>query len=208
MKLLRVAMLLGLALLTVLGGAAHARKSILAQFEEAAASAAEATDTSTVALAGQAEYAFSPRGGCEALVIKTIRAARKDVQMLAYALTSPAIVQALIDAHKRGVQVFVLADHRQNVSDDRSGKGKAALNALATAGVATRTISAYAIHHDKVLVVDGQTTQTGSFNYTQAAQRSNSENVLVLWNNPNLAQGYLKHWERNWKQGNDWRPNF
>ena len=60
-----------------------------------------------------------------------------------------------------------------------------------------RTTSAFAIHHDKVLVVDSKTVQTGSFNYSAAAQSANSENVLVLWDNLRLAQMYLSHFERN-----------
>jgi len=37
------------------------------------------------------------------------------------------------------------------------------------------------------IVVDNLHTQTGSFNYSQAAARSNSENVVVMWNNPSVA---------------------
>jgi len=39
-----------------------------------------------------------------------------------------------------------------NVSGDRSGKARAALGALVNAGADVRTISVYAIHHDKVSV--------------------------------------------------------
>jgi phosphatidylserine/phosphatidylglycerophosphate/cardiolipin synthase-like enzyme len=51
-----------------------------------------------------------------------------------------------------------------------------------------------AIHHDKCIVVDGRTVEAGSFNYTQAAARSNSENVLVIWNDLQVAARYLGHW--------------
>jgi phosphatidylserine/phosphatidylglycerophosphate/cardiolipin synthase-like enzyme len=37
------------------------------------------------------------------------------------------------------------------------------------------------------VISDGKHVQTGSFNYSQAAAKSNSENVLVVWNNPDLA---------------------
>ena len=150
---------------------------------------------------GQVEYAFSPREGAEGLVLKVIRSSRHDIRMLAYALTSAPVVGALIEAKKRGVDVAVVADYKENIRADHSGKAHAALGALANAGIPVRTISVYPIHHDKVLVVDGATVQTGSFNYTQAAANSNSENVIVLWNNPALAKGYLAHWQRNWRQG-------
>lgn len=72
---------------------------------------------------------------------------------------------------------------------------------MVSAGIPARVISAYAIHHDKYIVVDDLHTQTGSFNYSQAAAKSNSENVLVVWNNPSLATQYASHWESRWKQG-------
>jgi phosphatidylserine/phosphatidylglycerophosphate/cardiolipin synthase-like enzyme len=34
--------------------------------------------------------------------------------------------------------------------------------------------------HDKFIVIDGETVELGSFNYTAAAEKRNAENVLVL----------------------------
>lgn len=157
---------------------------------------------------GEVEFAFSPNEGSEALVLKVIASARTELRMLAYSFTSAPVTQALLDAKKRGVDVKLLVDYKNNINQDRSGKAKAALGALATAGVAVRTINVYPIHHDKTIVADRTHVETGSFNYSSAAAKSNSENVLVLWNTPRVAQGYLSHWERNWRQGVDWNPSF
>lgn len=154
------------------------------------------------------ESAFSPRGGGEQLVIKVISSSRKEIRMLAYGLTNPNIVHALLAAKRRGVDVRVAVDHKANVSEDPSRKGMAALNLLANAGIPVRTVGAYAIHHDKVLVSDASHVETGSFNFTAAAEKSNSENVLVVWNNPHLAATYLQHWERNWAQGRDFTSSY
>ena len=59
----------------------------------------------------------------------------------------------------------------------------------------TRTSAPYPIHHAKYIVVDRTTIETGSFNYSKAAAQSNSENVLVAWNNPVLASQYTRHWQ-------------
>ena len=40
-------------------------------------------------------------------------------------------------------------------------------------------------------MVDGRHVETGSFNFTVSAAKRNSENVLVLWNNPTLANRYI-----------------
>ncbi|MGJ7511458.1 phospholipase D family protein [Variovorax sp. GT1P44] len=129
------------------------------------------------------EVAFSLEAGSEALVLKVIDSARVSVRLAGYSFTSPSVVRALTDAKRRGVDVRVLID-------DKGNRGKAniaAMNLLVGADIPTRVISTYAIHHDKYIVVDGKHTQTGSFNYTQAAAKSNSENVLVVWTDPKVA---------------------
>jgi len=154
------------------------------------------------------EAAFAPDAGAEELVVKVIGTATKTIKMSAYTFTSPAIVRALIAAKKRGVHIQLVADERANLAEDQSGKGRHALNAVSDAGVEVRMISAYAIHHDKALVVDGRHIQTGSFNYTNSAATRNSENVLVVWNNPALAAIYLRHWTSRWSQGRDYNSSY
>jgi len=84
----------------------------------------------------------------------------------------------------------------------------AAINLLLGAAIQVRSIGRYAIHHDKYIVADDRTVQTGSFNYTQAAARSNSENVLVMWNDAALADRYLRHWTSRWEQGSPISPSY
>jgi len=50
------------------------------------------------------------------------------------------------------------------------------------------------------MVADRETVELGSFNYSDAAAKRNSENVLVNWRNPKLAAVYLQHFERNYPQ--------
>jgi len=151
-----------------------------------------------------AEVGFSPEGSAQALVLRTIASARKSVRLATYSFTAPDVVRALIAARRRGVDVRVVVDARGN-----SGKASvAALNLLAGAGIPARTVSAYAIHHDKYMVIDGATVENGSFNYTRAAERSNSENALVVSTCPALARRYLAHWQSRWEQGKAWRMGY
>jgi len=59
---------------------------------------------------------------------------------------------------------------------------------LTKAGIEVRTVNVHPNHHDKVLIADGRHVQTGSFNYIKIAATKNSENVLVIWNNPALVE--------------------
>lgn len=147
---------------------------------------------------------FSPEGSAERLVLKAICTARHSVHLSAYSFTSPAIVQALIDAHRRGVDVAVVADRKSNLVEDRSGKGRIALDLLSGAGVGVRTIDVYPIHHDKFMVIDGESVETGSFNYTTSAAMYNSENAVVMWHVPVVAQAYQQHWQSRFNQGRPW----
>lgn len=157
---------------------------------------------------GRLEVAFSPSQGGQALVIKAIASAQQEIHMLAYSFTSSPVTQALLTARKRGVEVKLIVDAKHNQNQDKSGKARSALSSLATAGVDVRTTNAFAIHHDKVIVVDRRHVQLGSFNYSAAAENRNSENVLVNWDNPALASIYLQHFTRNYAQSVVFRAGY
>ncbi|MGA3994311.1 phospholipase D family protein [Ralstonia nicotianae] len=154
------------------------------------------------------EIAFSPDGRAEALVLKVIRSAKSSIRLAGYTFTSPAIVRALADAKRRGVDVAVVVDYKNNLVENRSNTSRQALNLLVNAGIPTRTVSVYPIHHDKYIVVDGLHVETGSFNFTTAAARRNSENVVVLWNNPDAARQYIAHWQSRWEQGQQYQSSY
>jgi phosphatidylserine/phosphatidylglycerophosphate/cardiolipin synthase-like enzyme len=139
------------------------------------------------------EVGFSP-GNAEALVLREIAAARQSIDMAAYSFTSPAIAKALVDAHKRGVQVRAVLDKSQ-LSERYSGA-----TFLANEGVPVRIDSRYAIMHNKFLVIDGHTVETGSFNYTKAAAEKNAENAIVVRSVPSVVQAYATEWKRLWDE--------
>lgn len=141
--------------------------------------------------AAAVEAAFSP-GGAQALVLREIGSATRSIDLAAYSFTSPKIAQALVDAHKRGVRVRAVLDKSQ-LSERYTGA-----TFLANTGIEVRINSRYAIMHNKFLVIDGQTVQTGSFNYTRAAVERNAENVIVVRGNPAIAQAYSDEWSRLW----------
>lgn len=154
------------------------------------------------------EVGFSPEGTAETLVLKIIRSAKQSIRLAGYSFTSPTIVHALLEAKRRGIDVAVVVDHKNNISLDPSSKAKAALNLLVNAGIPTRTVARYAIHHDKFIVSDGTHVETGSFNFSAAAAKSNSENVIVVWSNPQLAKAYLSHWQWRYEQGRDYVSSY
>jgi phosphatidylserine/phosphatidylglycerophosphate/cardiolipin synthase-like enzyme len=188
---------------TLVAPAAQARKSKSAI--DKAIDAYQSTNSTEVPAAGRLEIAFSPNEGSEHLVVKVIDSAKTELDLLSYSFTSVPVVEALVRARHRGVTVRLVADAKDNLKAD---KARAALGALVNAGADVRTIRVYPIHHDKVIIADRQTVELGSFNYSDAAAHKNSENVLVNWGNPKLADVYLKHFERNYAQATTYSPGY
>ena len=178
--------------------------------EKAAGKTTQAIDSRPVTVQhnGAIEYAFSPDKGAEKLVLKVIDSAQSEIRMMAYTMTSATVVDALTAARHRGVDVAIVFDYKSNLVNDSSGKARAALSALVNAGCRVRTVSIYPIHHDKVIIVDRETVKTGSFNYSKAAAKNNSENVLVVWKNRELAKGYLEHWNSRFSRGKDYTTQY
>lgn len=170
---------------------------------------AETLDNRSNALQGnqkeiQIENAFSPGAGAEGLVLRLIDSAKSTIRLAAYSFTSPKIVYALLSAKHRGVDVQLVVDDKGN----RSRSSISAINIMLGADIPVRANSKYAIHHDKYMVVDEMHVQTGSFNYSQAAAKSNSENVLVVWFDRTLAKSYLLHWQSRFEQATKLQLNY
>ena len=151
--------------------------------------------------APEVQVGFSPEGSARALVLKVIGSATHSIQMLAYSFQAPDIMQALVDAEKRRVDVRVVVDRKRN-----QGKAsKAAMQLVTRNGVELRTIDHFHLHHDKTIIVDGNTVETGSFNFAPSAATDNSENVVVIRDMPDVARQYIAHWQSRWDIGVPYR---
>ncbi len=133
------------------------------------------------------ETYFSPKGGCTEAVVAAINAAQKTVFVQAYSFTSAHIVQALKQAHERGVVVHIIID-KSNLTEKYS-----AADFIAHASIPLLIDARHSIAHNKIIIIDGETLITGSFNFTEQAEKSNAENLLVI-HDRTLAQRYLDNW--------------
>lgn len=62
---------------------------------------------------------------------------------------------------------------------------------LADAGIEVRTNNHYEISHDKYMIADNATVQTGNYNYTASTSTTNAENYQIYYNQPKFATFYL-----------------
>jgi phosphatidylserine/phosphatidylglycerophosphate/cardiolipin synthase-like enzyme len=133
------------------------------------------------------EYGRTP--SCTQEVMDALTGARKSALVQAYSFTSAPIAKALVDAHRRGVQVKVILD-RSNRTAHYS-----AATFLDHAGIPVWIDAQHAIAHNKVMIIDGNTVITGSFNFTKAAEQQNAENLVTIRDSA-LAEQYTANWQK------------
>jgi phosphatidylserine/phosphatidylglycerophosphate/cardiolipin synthase-like enzyme len=133
------------------------------------------------------EYGLTP--SCTQKVVEALTGAKQSVLVQAYSFTSAPIAKALVDAHRRGVQVKVILD-RSNRTAHYS-----AATFLAHAGIPVWIDAQHAIAHNKIMIIDDSTILTGSFNFTKAAEQQNAENLLTI-RDAALAEQYTVNWQK------------
>ena len=136
---------------------------------------------------------FSP-GSAEGYVLSVINGARNTLSVAAYSFTSQSVADALIAAHDRGVDVLVVVDNDEGVA--RYSKIPLLVKHL----IEVRYDSQYAIMHNKFIVSDGTTVETGSFNYSSSAANRNAENVIIINKDSDIADIYEKEFSRLWHE--------
>jgi phosphatidylserine/phosphatidylglycerophosphate/cardiolipin synthase-like enzyme len=129
---------------------------------------------------------FSPKGGCTDAVVQELQAARREILVLAYSFTSTPIAQALVDAKLRGVHVDIVLDH-SNEKEEHTD-----LHFFLEQGLVPLIDPKHAIAHNKVMILDGRTLVTGSFNFTNQAEHENAENLIVIKGHPDIVNSYRK----------------
>lgn len=129
---------------------------------------------------------FSPNGGITNAIVDRINKAEKEILVSAYRLTSQPIIAALNSAaDKPNLLVTVVVDGSETALY---------LNTLSTKIMVYKD-SVHAIHHDKIILFDNTTVETGSFNYTGAAEKSNAENAVFM-TCPNKVAQYRADWAK------------
>lgn len=133
---------------------------------------------------------FTPGMDCTQLIVNTINQTSSSIDVQAYNFESLPIANALANAEARGVKVRVILDRTDLASDNK------AVPILLASDIPV-WIDGYKIRiaHNKVMVLDGKTVITGSFNFSASAQKSNAENVAILGNNTTIAQSYEANFE-------------
>ncbi len=142
------------------------------------------------------ESYFAPEDGVAAHILRVLRSARTSIHFMAFSFTRDDFAQVLIEKARAGVSVQGVFERRQTQA------GSSAWDTLKEAGLTTLGLDVRLDgnrynQHSKVFVVDGETVVTGSYNFTQSADKQNDENVLII-HDAAIARAYEVEWEKVW----------
>lgn len=133
---------------------------------------------------GDMRVYFSPQGGCTEAIVAEVNQSQRELLVQAYSFTSQPIAAACVAAHQRGVNVIAILDKSQETEQ------YTAADFLLNSGIPTVIDAKHQIAHNKVILIDGRTVITGSFNFTSNAEKSNAENLLIIHDRPDLYAAY------------------
>jgi cardiolipin hydrolase len=135
---------------------------------------------------------FSPGWGAANTLIGFIDRCQTRIDVAVYSITHDGLANALIRAHKRGVQVRVLTDKVQastkHADDDR----------MRMAGIEVRLDNQPGLMHHKFATGDSSAVITGSFNWSANADERNAENFVIV-RLKYVVEEFQDEFERAWK---------
>jgi len=111
----------------------------------------------------------------EQRILNELDAASEQILLAMYSFTDDELGAALVRAHQRGVDVYVLMDEGQ----DSEAAGREWPKLIA-AGVPTAVEHQAGYLHHKFVVIDQEKVITGSYDWTGSANDENFENVVVI----------------------------
>ncbi len=135
------------------------------------------------------EVYFSPEDGNAARLIELVSGAQESVYFLAFSFTADDIAEAMVERAQAGVTVAGVIDSGQ--ADNQGSE----YDGLLAEGLDVRLDGGPGRMHHKVIIIDGQTVVTGSYNFSASAETRNDENTLVI-HNSRIADQYLDEFER------------
>jgi phosphatidylserine/phosphatidylglycerophosphate/cardiolipin synthase-like enzyme len=128
-------------------------------------------------------------------LIPLVEGAQKSIRIMAFSFTHDDLGAAVLARAQAGVDVKVIFETRGSETEYSE------LGNLYCAGVPARQDGNPGTFHHKVIIIDDETVVTGSLNFSDNADESNDENVVIV-TNKDIAGLYLQEFERRWAEAN------
>jgi phosphatidylserine/phosphatidylglycerophosphate/cardiolipin synthase-like enzyme len=133
---------------------------------------------------------FAPQQDVASVLSAYLREAQHSIIFMAFSFTHEALGEVMRERFRAGVDVRGVFETRgSNVAYSQ-------YPAMHVLGMPVmQDTNRWSMHH-KVIIIDGQTVITGSFNFSRNAAHSNNENVLIVAGNRDIARLYTEEFQR------------
>jgi phosphatidylserine/phosphatidylglycerophosphate/cardiolipin synthase-like enzyme len=136
------------------------------------------------------EVYFSPEDGALEHILEAVRAARESISFMAYSFTTDELAAAMIERAKAGVTVQGVFD-----KDQYHSNAGTEFDTLKNAGMNVWLDGNPRLMHHKVIIIDQQVVITGSYNFSNNAEHTNDENILII-HNKDIAAQYMIEFQK------------
>jgi phosphatidylserine/phosphatidylglycerophosphate/cardiolipin synthase-like enzyme len=151
--------------------------------------------------APEAQIHYSPRENLENLDARAIGRAQLSIDMAAYVLSDPRIIEALTGAAERGVVIRLYFDKSQ-FAEHGPTRGGPIEALLAHPNVAARVKGEGVLMHLKAYAVDGDVLRTGSGNFSRSGLASQDNDVIFI-TDPAVVDAFEGNFERIWARAHN-----
>lgn len=143
-----------------------------------------------------AQIHYAPRENLESVDALEIGRAQLSIDMAAYVLTDPQVIEALINAAERGVVIRLYFDRSQFAEHGPTRRGLIEA-LLAHPNVTARIKGEGVLMHLKAYAVDGEVLRTGSGNFSRSGLAA-QDNDLIFVTDREIVDAFENNFERIW----------
>lgn len=141
-------------------------------------------------LYAKTEVLFSPKGSIKDTIIKTIISSEETIDIAAFTFTAGDIAEALYNAKERGVKIRIIIDQKQDKERYQ------VLEFLKEEGLDPQFLKGNigGSMNNTFAIFDGKLLVTGSYNWTEYAEKFNYENAIFI-DESDVIERYEKEYE-------------
>jgi phosphatidylserine/phosphatidylglycerophosphate/cardiolipin synthase-like enzyme len=135
------------------------------------------------------ENYYSTHDGCASRIMEALSTSNKSIHFLAFSFTHSGIANVMISKANKGVKVEGVFERSQGMSVHSQ------IQNFRSRGQEVYFDGNPRNMHHKVIIIDDETVIFGSFNFSESADKSNDENIVIV-KNKNIAAIFEQEYQR------------
>ena len=147
----------------------------------------------------EVENYMGPEREIAPIISRRLASAEREILFMAFSFTNDQIGETVLGRADAGV---IVRGVFESVGSDTPFSYYTPLAQARLANIAVRTDGNPQVMHHKVFIIDRSTVIFGSFNFSDNANRSNDENLLIV-HDPTFASYFIEEFETIWAEAGE-----